>query len=129
MQTKTSSTRFIKSHSSKMTSRVVVATLLLAIGANAVAEARETSLTCLKVRQVTGTKAVDSRTIDFLMRDGSVYRNSLRTPFNGATFAGFIHRSWSNEFCDHEIITIMDSREQCVLGNFKKLSNVTAERF
>jgi hypothetical protein len=121
MQKSFFSTQAIKAHCLKLVAGTLAATLLLAAGVDSAAAAQRSPITCLKVRSVSGTNVVDENTIDFHMRDGSVYRNSLVRPCSGAIFSAFVHHSTTDTFCDHEIITVVMPQQHCMLGTFKKL--------
>jgi len=78
---------------------------------------------CLKTYQIRDTKVVNSRTIDFRMTDGSVYRNALRSPCSGLNFNGFTYSTRTGEICDNlESIRVLRSHQVCMLGAFTKLS-------
>ena len=53
--------------------------------------------TCLYTYQIDRTKVVDSQTIDFRMRDGTVYRNVLQHKCTGLRFNGFVYRVQTDE--------------------------------
>lgn len=77
---------------------------------------------CLTVHLVDSTKVIDSKTLDFRMQNGSVYRNSLRTRCLGLKFHGFVYVSRDDNICDNmQSIRILESGEVCLLGTFTKL--------
>jgi hypothetical protein len=121
MQKSLFSTQAVKSHGLKLAAGTLAATLLLAACVDSAAAAQRSPITCLKVRSVSGTNVVDENTIDFHMRDGSTYRNSLARPCGGAIFSAFVHHSATDVFCDHEVITVVQPQQHCMLGTFKKL--------
>jgi hypothetical protein len=77
---------------------------------------------CLRTYFIQETKIVDAKTIDFKMRDGTVYRNALRTPCPGLRFHGFVYVTRMDEICDNlQSIRVLESHEVCLLGAFTKL--------
>ena len=76
----------------------------------------------LTVHRVDSTKLIDARTLDFRMKDGTVFRNSLRTRCVGLKFHGFSYVSRDDNICDNmQSIRILGTGEVCVLGAFVKL--------
>jgi len=100
-------------------SAIAVLAAILVFGTTTVAQA---STTCLKSRFINHTKVIDPKTVDFRMRDGTVYRNAMRTSCSSLKFSGFVYRSNNSEICDHQLIHILQSREFCRLGTFTKLA-------
>ena len=77
---------------------------------------------CLKTYLIDHTTIVDAKTIDFRMRDGTVYRNTLTSPCRGLLFDGFIYTVHTNEICDNlQSIRVIRSGQTCLLGAFTKL--------
>jgi len=78
--------------------------------------------TCLYTYQIDRTKVVDSQTIDFRMRDGTVYRNVLQHKCTGLPFNGFVYRVQTDEICDNlQSIRVLQTNDICLLGAFTKL--------
>ena len=79
---------------------------------------------CLKTYLIDRTKVVDAKTIDFRMRDGTVYRNLLRTSCPGLRFDGFSYVVHADEICDNlQSIRVLRSHSVCLLGAFTKLAS------
>jgi hypothetical protein len=76
--------------------------------------------TCIKNRLIENTKVIDANTLDFHMKDGTIYRSFTRSSCSGLIFSGFVHRSYNDEICEHETIRILQSHEICSLGTFTK---------
>ena len=101
------------------TTKSVSLTLALAIATIAPAVAAPT---CLYTYQIDRTKVVDSQTIDFRMRDGTVYRNVLQHKCTGLPFNGFVYRVQTDEICDNlQSIRVLQTNDICLLGAFTKL--------
>ena len=70
---------------------------------------------------------INSKTIDFRMNDGTVYRNALRTPCQGAPFSGFSYVVRGGQICDNlQFIRVLRTHEICMLGAFTKLPRPTS---
>ena len=80
--------------------------------------------TCLQTYYIARTRVVDAKTILFRMKDGALWRNSLRTPCNGLLFSGFVYSLHGTEICsgDNQPITVLRSHEVCQLGQFTRLA-------
>lgn len=77
---------------------------------------------CLNTYFIRETKIVDAKTIDFKMRDGTVYRNALRSPCPGLRFNGFVYVTHVDAICDKgQSIRVLKTHEVCMLGAFTKL--------
>lgn len=76
---------------------------------------------CLKTYLIRSTKVVNSKTIDFRMTDGTVYRNALRSPCSGLNFNGFVYETRINEICKLQTIRVLRTHQVCMLGAFTKL--------
>ena len=79
---------------------------------------------CLPTYFIAGTKVVDTKTIDFRMKDRTVYRNLLSTACSGLEFDGFVYMTNADEICDMQSIRILRTHQICVLGAFAKLPHV-----
>ncbi len=105
--------------------------ILMALGAVSVTpvaagtEAAEN--VCLKTYYIDSTHVVDAKTILFRMKDGTVYRNTLRFPCNGLMFDGFVYTLHYPELCsnDHQTIRVLRSHQVCQLGDFTKVTPTT----
>jgi hypothetical protein len=77
---------------------------------------------CLKTSMIDTTKVIDSRTLDFRMRDGTVWRNALVNQCPSLKFYGFVYSTNYPEICGNmQSIRVLRSREVCMLGTFTKL--------
>ena len=78
--------------------------------------------TCLYTYLIDRTKVVDAQTIDFRMRDGTVYRNVLQHKCTGLRFNGFVYRVQTDQICDNlQSIRVLQTNDICLLGAFTKL--------
>jgi len=82
---------------------------------------------CLNLARIRNTRVRDDQTIDFIMRNGDVYRNSLphRCPQLGFERA-FTYRTSLSELCNTDIITVLFTSPprrgaSCGLGDFVKI--------
>jgi hypothetical protein len=75
---------------------------------------------CLDVHKIERTYTKDGKTLDFTMRDGSMYRNHLRGTCSDLRFNGFV---WTidgvGQVCENEqSLRVLDSGQICTLGTF-----------
>jgi len=84
---------------------------------------------CVRLNQILRTKVRDGATIDFVMRSGQVYRNSL----DGGSCPGlsserrFLYKTSSGDLCSYDTITVLrdtgPSRgARCGLGSFQPVT-------
>ncbi len=74
---------------------------------------------CLYPRMIDHTHVVDSRTILFYMRDGKVWRNTMKARCPGLMFHGFVYVTRFDELCSNmQGIRVIKTGEVCVLGTF-----------
>ncbi len=86
----------------------------------------DTRQSCVQLSDIRSTNVVDSRTIDFIMRGGRTYRNTLRNRCAGLTRQdAFSYRTSLPRLCSVDIIRVLDTaggavREgaACALGAF-----------
>jgi hypothetical protein len=84
--------------------------------------------TCLAIAAIRGTAVVNSRTIDFTLRDGSVWRSNLPNacPQLG-TERAFSYETAQSQLCAQDMITVVVpvagslTGARCGLGPFEKL--------
>ena len=78
---------------------------------------------CLPVRDLDNTIPRDGRTIDFKMKDGTVWRNSLKGDCSDLKFSGFAFVIRGiDEICSNMLeIYVLRSEQTCHLGDFTKL--------
>lgn len=93
---------------------------LLAMGAATVTPAAAGSV-CLNTFYIQDSHVVDAKTILFKMKDGTVWRNDLRSSCPGLLFHGYTYNVKYTELCDYgQSIRVLTTGEVCMLGNFTK---------
>lgn len=77
---------------------------------------------CLRVQDIKDTTTPNASTILFHMRDGTVWRNSLKSPCSGLTWDGFVHKNFGvAEYCGNkEIVQSINTGQHCMLGDFSR---------
>ncbi|WP_407925198.1 hypothetical protein [Glacieibacterium frigidum] len=89
------------------------------------AAAPATGPSCIQTSRIRESKVIDDRTIDFVMRDGSVLRNTL--PFSCPQLGferAFSYSTSINQLCSVDIITVIvqgggiRTGASCGLGKF-----------
>ena len=78
---------------------------------------------CVSTGSIDNTRVHDDRTIDFVMRDGTVYRNTLPVSCSPLGFEKrFSYRTTSARLCSSDTITVLQSggvgAPTCALGQF-----------
>jgi hypothetical protein len=78
---------------------------------------------CISTGSIGNTRVQDNRTIDFVMRDGTVYRNTLPVSCTPLGFEKrFAYRTNSARLCSDDTITVLQSggvgAPTCGLGKF-----------
>ena len=78
---------------------------------------------CVSTGSIDNTRVHDDRTIDFVMRDGTVYRNTLPVSCSPLGFEKrFSYRTTSARLCSSDTITVLQSggvgAPTCSLGQF-----------
>ena len=102
--------------------------LILAFAVSAIVPATAAP-TCLYSYQIDRTKVVDAKTIDFRMRDGTVYRNVLQHSCTSLPFYGFVYVVKADQICDNlQSIRVIQSHEVCLLGAFTKMPGATMDK-
>lgn len=96
-----------------------VAVVATAFGSTAAAAAP----VCLYTDRIQNTSIPDVRTIDFHMKDGTVWRNSLRNSCPDLRWYGFVYvLHGPNEICENlQAIRVIHTGETCLLGSFTKM--------
>ena len=95
--------------------------LILALALSSIVPATAAP-TCLYTYQIDRTKVIDAKTIDFRMRDGTVYRNVLQHSCTTLPFYGFVYVVHVDQICDNlQSIRVLTSNEPCLLGAFTKM--------
>jgi hypothetical protein len=101
--------------------------LLLAVSArNAGADssAAASGPACLEASSVSSTGVIDDRTILFHMRNGTVWKNTLRQSCPNLKFRrGFSQIVRAGEICaNKQIISVLGTNNPCQLGDFTLVS-------
>jgi hypothetical protein len=82
--------------------------------------------TCIDTRQIKESHQVDNgKALLFSMKDGTTYRNNLRSPCPDLVFNGYVWviRNPDNTVCDNvNTIRVLQSGEICMIGAFQKVS-------
>jgi hypothetical protein len=78
---------------------------------------------CVSTGEIDDTKVHDDRTIDFRMRDGTIYRNTLPVSCNPLGWEKrFAYRTINSRLCSTDTITVLQSGgvggPTCGLGEF-----------
>jgi hypothetical protein len=75
---------------------------------------------CLQASAVSSTGVIDDRTILFHMRNGTVWKNTLRESCPNLKFRrGFSEIVRSDEICaNKQIISVLGTQNPCQLGEF-----------
>ena len=105
----------------RLLSRLLLAGFALTATAGPVLAEAKPAIVCLRLRDIDSTNpSKDGASIDFKMRNGSHYRNDLRSRCPDLVFSGFkwvIHGP--GEVCaDQQTIRVLQSGEFCQLGKF-----------
>ena len=112
---------------------IAAAAITIALGAPALADTggagpeKPGGNVCLKTSMIDTTKVIDSRTLDFRMRDGTVWRNALVNACPSLNFNGFVYTTYYPEICGNlQSIRVLRSHEVCMLGPFTKMPKMPA---
>lgn len=113
-----------------MTSRMLsVAALAAALALNTAAAMA--APICLDTTRILGTHVNDDQTaIDFQMRDGTVWRNTLRARCQDLHWYGFAYvpRGGDHTVCENlQAIRVIETNQTCLLGPFAKISDPNAQ--
>ena len=94
--------------------------MLLAIAAGSFSAVAAAPV-CLNSYYIDRTTVVDAKTILFRMKNGTVWRNTLRTSCSGLLFNGFSYTLQTLDICDNlQTIEVLRTGEVCVLGKFTR---------
>jgi hypothetical protein len=75
------------------------------------------------------THVVDPQTILFYMRDGKIWKNTLKTSCPGLMFHGFNFATHQDEICSNaQSIRVIETDEVCELGAFTPYAPMHAAR-
>jgi hypothetical protein len=116
---------------------LLMATAVIALGATAGTAARRNTIpnatptgpavSCVQSSRINETRVHGDRTIDFVMNDRKVYRNTLPNSCPGLGFNETIaYKTQTNELCSVDIITVLQSPgltrgASCGLGKFQPI--------
>ncbi len=77
---------------------------------------------CLRLdmpKNIDHTHVVDARTVLFYMRDGKVWKNTLKAPCPGLLYHGFSFLTRYPEVCSNaQAIQVVETGQVCSLGEF-----------
>ena len=78
---------------------------------------------CISLSSISNTQVHDDRTIDFVMRNGTIYRNTLPVSCSSLGFERrFAYRTTLSQLCSTDTITVLQSGgvngPSCGLGQF-----------
>jgi hypothetical protein len=94
--------------------------MLLALGATSISPAVAAPV-CLDTYYISSTHVVDAKTILFKMKNGTVWRNTLRSSCPGLLFDGYSYVLHGTDLCgDMQSIRVLSTDEICLLGKFTK---------
>jgi hypothetical protein len=78
---------------------------------------------CLNPQQVYYTHVVDANTVEFHMKDGNIWKNSLKTACPGLLMHGFTYLTHYDEICANQVpIQVLKTGATCTLGSFTRTS-------
>lgn len=81
--------------------------------------AKHQPLVCLSTSNIDRTRTPDTQTILFYMRNGKIWKNTLRARCSGLAFHGFIYRVRGGQICSNmQSIQVIQTHEICTLGDF-----------
>ena len=92
--------------------------------------------TCVLRSNIRSTDVIDDQTIDFVMRNGDIYRNNLPSKCSGLGFEeAFSYKTSTNRLCNVDIIRVLDTtagrldtRGACGLGKFQQIEKIPKEK-
>lgn len=93
------------------------------------------AVNCVQLHQIRNTRVRDSRTIDFHMIGGKVYRNTLPYSCPGLGFEEkFMYKTSLSQLCSVDIITVLNSGGRgldrgasCGLGKFQPMTKIPSK--
>jgi hypothetical protein len=98
--------------------KIAALAVLLALTAPVTPALAEAPL-CLLSRDVDRTTVVNPTTILFHMKDGKVYRSTMRSACIGLRFNGFVYVTHDEEICGgSQSIRVLRTDQVCLLGRF-----------
>ncbi len=110
-----------------MTRRKISFLSALALGVALSASAVSAAPVCLDTTRILGTHVnKDQTAIDFQMRDGTVWRNTLRNRCQDLHWYGFAYvtNGGDHMVCENlQAIRVIETNQTCLLGPFAKISD------
>jgi hypothetical protein len=106
----------------EMKAKLLLCVLALTVATVADAAPDNSSPKCLMASLVDGTGVIDENTVIFRMKDGTVWKNTLRQSCPNLKFAqGFSEVIRSDEICaNQQIIHVLGTGNVCQLGAFSR---------
>jgi hypothetical protein len=98
-----------------------VSVLLLGLSLDTVVKAADPSPppVCLNVRDIARTETPNDRTIVFHMRDGKIWRNTLRNVCPMLKISPYVQKLTGDLVCSNQqIIHVVQTGNDCALGDF-----------
>ena len=130
-------------HTHKMTAAIILSAFALvgcAKNPDAVPRAQQTMIptgpaqSCVDTIRIRTTTVIDDQTIDFIMTDGTVFRNTLPSRCPGLGFEqAFSYSTSINRLCSVDIITVLNQGggiqrgASCGLGQFVPVKQAPAK--
>ena len=104
---------------------LAVGVALVAYGAAVAPLGAQSETRCIQTNLINGTKRSGDETfIDFRMRNGTVYRNTLRSKCAGISSNAIGYRTHgSRELCKGGTVRVARTGNSCILGSFVEVSN------
>lgn len=96
--------------------------------------AAEAPISCISPNMIRSTRVVDDQNIDFIMNNGTVYRNTLSGSCPGLKMEErFAYKISTNQLCSVDIITVLQNfgfgfsqGASCGLGKFQKMQKASS---
>ncbi len=85
---------------------------------------------CINTNEIRDTRALDDRTIDFRLKSGRIYRNTLENSCPGLRQQAFTYQARVSRLCSIDTITVLGNSPgipgpTCGLGTFQQVSAET----
>lgn len=82
---------------------------------------------CLDSGKIDYTHVVDANTVLFHMKDGKIWKNTLKSSCPGLLLHGFQYMTHYDEICSNQVpISVLQTGATCTLGAFTPTSPVTS---
>lgn len=101
----------------------LAATLLAVVLAAGEAPAEPVLESCIMTTRVQTITYVDDRTLNFIMRNGTIYQNHLRAQCRITRYQGFAYRTMTGHLCKGDMIRAIGHRQACSLGQFERMEH------